>query len=137
LAELITKLWSPKPDQRPDCATLLKMVREVEANYQSNKEEWDSIVNTVECLSMSTDEMSLSSGSSTPSVSPLFNMGGTSGPYGPGSLSVRILLNLALSESATLLISLTWRPHSQVVSIPPLLILRTRERVPRGQVAAR
>lgn len=46
VASLIRLLWAPKPDSRPDCPTLLSMIKVLEDAYQASKEEWDKVVGT-------------------------------------------------------------------------------------------
>jgi hypothetical protein len=46
IASLIRLLWAPKPESRPDCPTLLNMIKVLEESYSQHKEEWDALVGT-------------------------------------------------------------------------------------------
>jgi hypothetical protein len=46
VSDLIKRLWSRQPEERPDCSQLLEIIKKLEHTYRENKSEWDRAIRT-------------------------------------------------------------------------------------------
>jgi hypothetical protein len=58
LSKLVTAMWASEPNSRPAATDLVRLLREVEKEYQDNQQTWDALKGKSEPIKVATSSSS-------------------------------------------------------------------------------